>query len=483
MKLVDLLKDINYELICGDLSISVFDICYDSRKVKLGDAFVALVGIDSDGHDYIGDVITKGCKCIIVCKDIDPIPNATIIKIDDTRTSLSFLSANLFDNPGDCLIKIGITGTKGKTSISWMIKSILEANGEAVGVIGTIGTYINGKLYEHKNTTPESYLIQKYMREMVDSGVKYLIMEVSSQALKVGRVNNIMFDYGIFTNLSIDHVGPREHPDFDDYVNCKSKLFSMCKRGILNIDDPYYERMVCNSTCDIKTYGKNDSDYMIENIKYINEDDFMGGEFYIPCLVDTFRVSSPGLFSIYNACSATIVCSLLGISNDVIKKGLANFSVNGRCEIFNIKDFKVVIDFAHNKTSMESIINTMKQYEHNRIITIFGCGGGRSFDRRYELGEVSGKLSDLSIVTMDNPRNDDVNDINKDIVKGIIDSDGKYIIITDRKEAILYALNNAVKEDIILILGKGHEKFQEIKGVIYPFDEKEIIDNFKERLK
>lgn len=479
MRLEDLLNGIRYDIICGSTDVLISDITYDSRCVKENDAFVCLIGIDSDGHDYINEAIRGGAKCIIVCKDVDVFDNVTIVKIDDTRTQLSILSANLFGNPQSELIKVGITGTKGKTSTSWMIKSILEANGDKVGLIGTIGTYIDRDFYEHKNTTPESYLIQKYMRMMVDSGIKYLIMEASSTALKVGRINNIDFDYGIFTNLSIDHVGPREHPTFDDYVFSKSKLFKQCKVGIFNHDDLYFNKMVEDCTCSVYTYGK-DADFPFSDIKCINDVDFLGCEFSINN--DIFRVSAPGIFSVYNASSAIVLCHLLGISNDVIKLGLASFSVPGRCNVIVVRDFKVVIDYAHNKISMESIINTMKQYKHNRIITIFGCGGGRSTDRRYELGEVCGMLSDLSIVTCDNPRNDDIDEINSDIVRGITDNGGDYVVIPDRGEAILYALNSALSEDIILILGKGHEKFQEIKGVIYPFDEFEIVNNFREGL-
>ena len=480
MKLIKLLDGIKYEFIQGNIDIEIDDICYDSRNIKEGNAFVALKGIDVDGHNYIKNAIEKGCKCIFVCKDVPVYEDVTIIKLKDTRRDLANLSANLFDNPSKDLIKIGITGTKGKTTVSWMIKSILEKANYKVGVIGTMGTFINGKLYEHKNTTPESYQVQKYLRMMVDAGVKYLVMEVSSQALKVGRVHNIEYDYAIFTNLSVDHIGAREHKDFDDYANSKAMLFRQSRIGILNIDDNNYDRMVRDSTCKIYTYGKNGKDLKLENADYCNNDDFLGIEMDVSgLLTDKFLVSAPGLFSAYNAMGVILLCNLLDISNDIIKEGLKNFSVNGRCEIFNLYNgVKVVIDYAHNKISMESIIRTMKEYKTGRVVAIFGCGGGRSFERRYELGEMAGKYADFSIVTMDNPRNDDIKIINQDIEKGIKDVGGKYIIIEDRKDAIEYAINNAEVNDIILLLGKGHEKYQEIKGVRYSFDEKEIIEKF-----
>lgn len=481
MKLIDVLKNIKYEVINGDnLFVEVKDICYDSRKVKEGDAFVALVGIDTDGHKYIDKAIENGACCCIVCKDVCVNSNIPIIKIENTRQQLSYLSANLFENPQKDLIKIGITGTKGKTSTAFMIKEILEIAGFRVGVIGTIGTYINNKLFQHKNTTPESYQIQKYMRLMVDSGVKYLIMEVSSQALKVGRVNNIIFDYAIFTNLSIDHVGPREHPTFDDYIQSKALLFKQSKIGILNKDDSKYNEMVREAQCKIYTYGKNnDCDLIIDDINYIHNNDFLGIDITTKGIVnDKFLINAPGGFSSYNASGAILLCKLLNIDMNIIKQGLKTFKVAGRCEIINANKFKVVIDFAHNKISMESIINTMRQYNPNKIIAVFGCGGGRSFERRYELGEISGKLADLTIITTDNPRYDDIDEINRDIAKGIKDNNGKYVIIKDREEAIKYAMNIACCNDIILLLGKGHEKFQEINGHVDCFDEEKIVLNY-----
>lgn len=483
MKLTKLLKNINYTILKGNINININDISYDSRSIKKDVAFICLIGIDTDGHNYIEQAIKNGSNCIIVCKDVTIDADVTIIKIKDTRTELSILSANFFNNPADKLIKIAITGTKGKTSTSWMIKSILEQNGDKVGLIGTIGTLINGTIHSHKNTTPESYQIQKFMRQMVDNNTKYLVMETSSQALKVGRINNIIFDYAIFTNLSLDHVGPREHPNYEDYINSKAILFKQSKIGILNKDDKEFNQMIENANSKNFTYGKNNKifDLNITNIKSINTSSFLGTEFQVTVNnnTTTFKVSAPGEFSAYNAASAILLCKLLNIDNQTIKKGLENFKVLGRCEIFNINNrFKVIIDFAHNKISMESIIKTIKNYQPNRIITVFGCGGGRSFERRYELGVISGKLADISIITTDNPRNDNIDEINNDIKQGIISQNGNYLIIKDRKEAILYALKHAQKNDIILLLGKGHENYQEIKGVQYNFNEKEIINNF-----
>ena len=372
MRLKDLLKGVDYELINGSLEIDIEDLSYDSRTIGPKMAFVCLIGIDTDGHEYIKDVINKGCNCIIVCKDVIVKEDITVIKIKDTRTHLSYLSANLFNHPGDELIKIAITGTKGKTSTSWMIKGILESAGYKVGVIGTLGTFIDGVPYSHKNTTPESYQIQKLMRIMVDKGVKYLIMEASSQALKVGRINNIRFQYGIFTNLSIDHIGPREHSSFDDYMASKAMLFKQCEIGILNQDDSYYIDMTKDASCKIYTYGSNDiSNLMLSDIRSVNNSNFLGLEFSTTgVLENTYQVRSPGKFSSYNASAAILLSYLLGIEDEFIKKGLYEFRVRGRCEIFSIQDkFKIVIDFAHNKISMQSILETMREYNPNSIIT------------------------------------------------------------------------------------------------------------------
>lgn len=477
MRLKEILKNIDYKLIKGNTNIDIKDIKYDSRQIEKDDLFIALSGIDVNGHNFIKDAIKNGATAIVICEDIEITEDVTIIKVDNTRTKLSYLSANLFNNPADKLIKIAITGTKGKTSSSWMLKNILENSGFKVGVIGTIGTFINNILYEHKNTTPESYHVQKFMKMMVDAGVQYLIMEASSQALMVGRINNIIFDYAIFTNLSTDHIGPREHKDYNEYANSKAQLFKQSKVGIINIDEKDKDIMLNGATCQIYTYGKNKADLQIEDIKLANTNTFLGTTFTTKGISNyNYQVSAPGTFSAYNAASVILTSKLLNIDEANINKGLSTFKVRGRCEIININDkFKVIIDFAHNKISMESILNMAKQYNPNKIITIFGCGGGRSSDRRQELGEISGSLSDLSIVTCDNPRNDNLDEINQDIVTGIKKHNGSYKVMNDRLKAIHYALNHASSNDIILLLGKGHETYQEIKGKKYYFNELEII--------
>ena len=478
MKLIKILSGIKYEVVKGDIEIEVNNISYDSRKVGKEDAFICLVGASLDGHDYIEKAIESGANTIIVQKDINIDSDVTVIKLEDTRKSLSRLAINYFDNPSSELTTIAITGTKGKTTTSFMIKNILEEDNKKVGVIGTMGVFFGDKHYSTVNTTPESYDIQKYLREMVNDGVKYLVMEVSSQALKVGRVDGMMFDYGVFTNLSEDHIGDNEHKDMEEYIYCKSLLFKMCKNGIFNIDDIHYNEMIKDCTCKVYTFGHNkEANLVIDKVELLRKEHFIGLEMKTSGIVnDVFLVNTPGEFSAYNSACAIVVTTLLGCNIDSIKDALSKVAVRGRVEIVPVsKKYTVIIDYAHNGVSTESILTTMRKYNPKRIVSLFGCGGNRSKDRRYDMGKVSGKYADLSILTEDNSRYEDVNDIINDIEVGIKKTDGKYIKIPDRREAIKYAIDNAEEGDIILILGKGHETYQEKNGERTHFDDREEV--------
>lgn len=478
MKLKKLLNNIEYELIKGSLDTNITDLCYDSRKVKKDCAFICLDGTQVDGHDFIDTAIKKGASTIFIEKDIEVSQPVTVIKLSNTRKDLSLLSINYFDNPASKLTMIGITGTKGKTTTSWMIKNILEEEGKKVGVIGTMGVFIGNNHYETINTTPESYEIQKYLSEMVNQNIEYAVMEVSSQALKVGRVEGMTFDYGIFTNLTKDHIGEGEHENMEDYIYSKSLLFQKSKHGILNIDDKHYQDMTKNNTCDIHTFGKNkEADLIINNIKLLRKEHFIGLELHTKGLIeDTFLVNTPGEFSAYNAISAILTTKLIGCKLESIKKALSKVAVKGRVEIIPVSSkYSVIIDYAHNGISMTNILNTMREYHPKRIVSLFGCGGNRSKTRRYDMGEISGRLSDFTIITEDNSRYEDINDIMNDIEIGLKKANGKYIKIEDRKEAIKYAIENAKEGDIILLLGKGHETYREKNGVREHFDEREVI--------
>lgn len=485
MKLDELFKGIHYELIKGNKETLIFDICYISKKVKSGDLFVAIIGNNDDGHNYINDAIRHGAIGVIVSKNIDIPDDILVIKVDNTKKIMTKLAMNLFNYPQSKLKTIAITGTKGKTTTSFMIKSIIESTGQSCGLIGTTGVYIGNDYYENKNTTPEGYDIIKYMNEMVKHGISYVVMEVSSQALKYDRVNDIIFDYGIFTNLTKDHIGPLEHDSMLDYIESKSKLFKQCNYGIFNIDSKYFYKIVSRGSCEINTYGYDiKADLRAKNIKLINEPNFIGVLIDLEGVInDRFKVSSPGKFSSYNAMAAILTCYLLGIDVSFMKKTLENFSVKGRIEPVKVSDdFLLLIDYAHNGISTKSILSTIRQYNPGRIVTIFGCGGNRSRERRYEMGAIASQYSDKCIITEDNNRYEKFVDIAKDILRDF-DKNCEYILIPDRKDAIKYAIENGKKGDIIMLLGKGHENYKEINGIRYPFDERIIIKEILNELK
>lgn len=490
MKLRELLNDVEYELVQGNLDIEISDIAYDSRKVNDDTLFVAMKGFRVDGHDYIDKAIENGAKCIIVEADVNVNDDITVVKLKNTRTDLSKLARALFGYPDKEMTTIAITGTKGKTSISTMIKKVLDDSGNYAGLIGTLGVFYKDKFYHTKNTSPESYDVFKYMREMLDNGVKYLVMEVSSQSLKLKRWSNVIFDYAVFTNLSLDHVGQDEHDSFEEYKYCKSLLFKQCKVGIFNKDDKYYKDMIKDVSCDIYTFGRdNSADYRILGCKNVMTGGFVGVELELSGKIEAkFRVSIPGLFTAYNACAAISVCNLIGMNLNDVASSLENVSVKGRMESVKVSDkFSVLIDYAYQGIAMENVLATMREANPKRIVTVFGCGGNRSKQRRYDCGEISGKYSDLSILTADNPRYEDNNDIIADILVGMNKTSGEYVIIPDRKSAMKEAIVNAKDGDVVLILGKGHEDYQEIEGVRYPFDErvviKEIIDELSDEEK
>ncbi len=488
MKLKELLKDVDYEVIAGTLEVDVKDLAYDSRKVSKDTAFFALTGFQVDGHDYIAKAVENGSVVVLVEKEVQVNSNITVIKLKDTRGGLAKISRTFFDYPDQELTTIAITGTKGKTTTSWTIMKMLEEDGKTCGVIGTMGVFYQDKHYHTVNTSPESYDTYKYMREMLNHGVKYLAMEVSSQSLKLKRWEDILFDYAVFTNLSLDHVGEDEHESYEDYVYCKSLLFKQAKHGIFNIDDKEYNNMTKNATCDITTFGTSSrASYHLDSWKGIMESGFLGIDMKVSGKVKgEFRVSIPGDFSAMNALCAITVGSLLGISISSMKKTLEHISVKGRLEPVKVSNkFHVLIDYAYQGIAMENVIRTIRRTNPDaRIVTLFGCGGNRSKQRRYDMGEIAGNMSDYSILTADNSRYEDTMDIIKDILIGYEKSakKGGYIIVPDRKEAIKTAIVGAKEKDVILILGKGHEDYQEIKGVRYPFDERVVIQDILSHL-
>ena len=486
MKLKKLLDKIDYTILNGNDEVEIKDIAYDSRKVSEDFAFVAIVGNNVDGHDYIDSAINNGAKALIVSKKIEVNSDIAVVLVDNTSDILSRLSMNLFDNPQSKMTTIAITGTKGKTTVSFMIKKIIEETGSKCGLIGTTGIYILDKYYPNKNTTPLAYDTLKYMNEMVNKKIEYVVMEVSSQALKYGRVKDMMFDYGIFTNLTQDHIGEFEHDSMEDYVSSKAKLFKQCRHGIFNLDDKYFFDMVDMGESSINTYGYSDkADLRAVSMDLYRDKHLIGINLELDGLVkDKFKISTPGKFSSYNAMAAILTCKMLGIDVKYMKNALSNFSVKGRVEPVEVSPkFTLLIDYAHNGVSTESILTTIKEYNPKRIVTIFGCGGNRSRDRRYEMGEIAGKYSDYCIITEDNNRYEEFDDIVKDILIGMNKTNCEYKIIPSRRDAIKYAIENGHEGDIIMLIGKGHEDYMEVKGVRYPFDERVVIKEILEEIK
>lgn len=476
MLLSKLLEKTDYEILKGDVNKEITTLVYDSRKVEPGSVFVCISGTRNDAHEYIPSAIEKGAVAVIVEKKVEVLADISVIYVESARKALAFMAAAFFDYPASKMTTIGLTGTKGKTTTSYMIKEILETAGKKVGLIGTNGAWINGKHYPTKNTTPESYELEEYFHRMVEAGCEYMVMEVSSQGIKMHRVDGFSFDYALFTNISPDHIGPDEHADFDEYLMYKSKILNLCKVGYVNRDDEHFDAIVKNATCKVITFGEhNNADIVMSDVNYLNGEDYLGLSFKLTgqALDMKVKVHMPGHFNAVNAMAAVSSCLHAGITEEEVNTALAKVRVNGRMEIVYAGEFSVIVDYAHNAISLESLLDTLRSYHPKRLVCVFGCGGNRSKLRRYEMGEISGKMADISVITADNSRFEKVEDIIEDIKIGMNKTDGEYIVIPDRREAIKHCIHNAQKGDMIVIVGKGHEDYQEIEGVRYHFLDRE----------
>jgi len=462
----------------GDIDREITTLVYDSRKIDRGSVFVCISGAVSDGHVYAAAAAEKGAAAVIVEKDVDVPSSVAVIKTADTRLALAEASAAYFGYPAEELKTIGITGTKGKTTATYMVRSILEHSGYKTGLIGTIETIIGDDRIPAVNTTPESYVIQESFRKMVDAGCKCVVMEVSSQGLMLHRVGGFVFDYGIFTNLEPDHIGPNEHKDMDDYIHCKSLLFRQCRQGIFNADDAHLEKIMEGHTCAVETYGfSKQADLRASDMHLFDRGGSLGVAYHMSGKLDMdVEIDIPGKFSVYNSMTAISICRHFGVEKETILQSLSQIHVKGRVEILPVSSkFTLMIDYAHNAMSLESLLTTLREYHPKRLVSLFGCGGNRARDRRFSMGEVSSRLADLTIVTSDNPRNEEPEAIVEDIITGVKKADGKYIAIVDRAEAIRYAIEHAEEGDVIVLAGKGHEDYQEICGKKYHMDERELV--------
>ena len=477
MILKSLLKGLDYEVIKGNEESKVQNIRYDNRKIEQGDAFVCVKGFKVDGHSFIGDAIKKGAKTLIVQEDVSVQEDITIIKVRDTRKALAIMSSNYFGNPKDKLKIIGITGTNGKTTSAFIIKSILEKAGFMTGLIGTIANYIGNKKVDAVRTTPESYELHELFKNMVDAGVEYCVMEVSSHSLELDRVYGIQFEEGIFTNLTRDHLD--FHKTFENYYNAKFKLFERSNHSIINLDDPYGANIVKDIEergvkTKVSTFSiEKESDFKAFEIKSHSN----GSEFKVNLEeVEDFSINIPGEYNIYNSLGCIICAYNLNIPMNKIKEGLSDVVIPGRCELVAKEKnlpYSIIIDYAHTPDGLENILSTVKAFTKNRMISVFGCGGDRDKVKRPQMGKIGCELSDIAIITSDNPRSEEPMDIINDIVKPL--NYDNFVIEVNRKEAIRKAMNMALEGDVIVIAGKGHETYQILKDETIHFDEREVV--------
>ena len=426
MKLKNILIGLEGLKAKGDLDKEILGIDSNSKNIKNGFMFVAIKGYSVDGHNFIEEAIKNGAIVVVIeegfdIKSIKFSENVTIIVSKDTREFLAISASNFYDNPSRKFKLIGITGTKGKTTSTFMIKEILEKAGKKVGLIGTIAIYINGeKLKNSDRTTPESLELQQLFSKMVDEGVEYVVMEVSSQSLKLHRVDGCEFDYVAFTNFSEDHISDKEHPDIKDYFESKMKLFKMCKKGFVNIDDLQGAKIpALFPNSEIIKYGiDNSGDFLAKDITITNS--YVDFKAKLTDRNDRIKVDIPGRFTVYNALLAISICKKLGVDAEIIKKALLNVKVPGRSEMVDNKlDIPIMIDYAHSPESLQNILKAVKSYTRGKVISVFGCGGDRDSRKRPVMGEISGKIADYTIITSDNPRTEEPKAIVDQIEEGI----------------------------------------------------------------
>lgn len=465
----------------NEKDIQITDIVYDSRKVTPGCMFVCIQGERFDGHDYIEVAFEKGANIVVIEKEV-PIVNkgVNVIKVDDSTAFLALVASTYYNNPSKKMNMVGITGTNGKTSVSYLISEIMKKSGRSTGVIGTIGFELDGKpLDVEKNTptTPNSLELQMILDKMYKQKATDVVMEVTSIALDKQRVNECEFDIGIFTNLTEDHLD--YHKNMENYELAKEKLFHISRKAVINVDDEAGKRLAASYTGPKITYSiDNESDLQAKNIHLSPSKT----EFELGVNGEVYKVSlrMPGKFNVYNALAAIGASLMAGVGINTILGGLTRIQgVRGRFEACEMEGgYTAVVDYAHTPDALANVLNTAREFKPNRLITVFGCGGDRDATKRPIMGKISGELSDISVITSDNPRNEDPNKILRDVEKGLENTNAIYKIISDRRDAIEYALAIAEQDDIVMVAGKGHETYQILKNKTIHFDDLEIIKEF-----
>lgn len=485
MLLQYLIEKLEDREVIGETNIEINKIEYDSKKIQNGDLFFAIKGYRDDGNLYIDEAIKNGALAVIVEKTEDIVEcvksSITFVRVENIRQSLAIVSATYYGEPAKKLNMIGITGTKGKTTTAYMLRDILLASGKKTGMIGTIYNTYNDVKIESSRTSPESLDLQKLLHDMVESGIEYVVMEVSSHALELFRVYGISFKVSVFTNLAPEHLD--FHETMDKYLEAKAKLFKQSEYALINGDDIYAPKLIKMLDIKYATFG-------LDNAVNITATDIRVNcsnvefKMYVNKMLETIHIEIPGKFSVYNALAAIGVASFLNCQMDAILLALANVKVPGRCETVNIgKTFSVVIDYAHNESSMEAILTSLKKFAKGRIICVFGCGGNRDKTKREKMGILAGKYADFTFITTDNSRDEEPKSIMSQIEKGIKTTNGLYKVIENRTEAIKFAMRIAWKNDIVLLLGKGHETYMELKnGKKIHFDEREIVEKIAKEM-
>lgn len=469
-----LIEDMPTIKVVGSTNIKINKIEYDSKKIVAGDIFVAIKGYADDGNHYVNEAIKNGAVAIVLEKD-ENVENTevTLVYVENIRIALSLLASKYYNDPAKKLKLIGVTGTKGKTTTTYMIRDILLASGKKAGMIGTIATTYDNVVIESERTSPESLELHKLFSDMVDKGIEYVVMEVSSHALELNRVYGLKYIISVFTNLSEEHLD--FHKDMESYLKAKSKLFLQTDFGLINGDDIYSSKLLKMIPCKTAKFGLDNEVNLSATDIRVNSS-YTEFKMYINKMLETVRVNIPGRFTVYNALAAIGVCSMLGCQMDAILQALAALKVPGRSEVVDVgKTFTVVVDYAHNPSSLEAILTSTKKHAKGRIICVFGCGGNRDTLKRSVMGELAGKYANFTVITTDNPRNEKPADIIKQIEEGMKKTNGLYKIIEDRKEAIRFAMRIAWKNDIVLIVGKGHENYQILKdNKKIHFDDREV---------
>jgi UDP-N-acetylmuramoyl-L-alanyl-D-glutamate--2,6-diaminopimelate ligase len=493
MQLAGLLEHMTYQWVRGDKKPEISGICYHSGKVQAGTLFVCIKGQNADGSDYLWDVMAAGAAAVVIEEssiihgetDTLSVNGITVIAVQDARKALAEVSAAFFDFPAKKLKMVGITGTKGKTTTAFLTAGILREAGIPTGMIGTVWIDNGREIRVSDHTTPEAYEVQCYLAEMVENGCQCCVMEVSSQGIAMKRVEGIIYDIGIFLNIEPDHIGKGEHATFSEYLHCKSRLFRQCRLGIVNRDDPNTDRILRGHTCKVayfstrhpaEVWGEQEKFYMIQGRLYScfragkqeKQGEVEAEEFQV-------QMQLPGRFNIENAVAAIAVAFQFEVKIPVIQRALRHQTVPGRCEnVSHSESYVLLIDYAHNEMSLKNLLETLREFEPGRLVVLFGCGGNRSKLRRTHMGETAGRIADLTILTSDNPRWEEPEQIIDDIEEGIQGTGGAYMRISDRKEAVRYVVSQAQEGDIIVLAGKGHEAYQEICGIKYPVSDYEL---------